>query len=124
MFSFVAHFEGDGIEAKAVAGFAGDADGGEKLEIDRFVAEAPAGAAHAAHVVGAEMAGLEPFGLGEGQRGVMGADEGLDIGIGADVGAGGLPDGALIDGDHFVESGEAVEAWRRDIRWVRFFSRN
>ena len=93
IFPFVMDFERDGIEARAVACFARDSDSGEELEVDGFVAEAPAGAAHAPFVVGTEVARLESFSDGSGEGGVEGAEEGLDFGVGGDIGTGRLANG-------------------------------
>ena len=77
--------------------------GGRKLHLDFAVAQAPAGGAHAAAMVVAEMLGLQPFGFGEGQHGEEFAQAGKDIDIGADVGADGVADRVLVDGEHLVE---------------------
>ena len=92
-----------------MARFARDPHGGEELKVDGFVAKPPASAAHAADMVGTEVAPLEPFDLGLWHGCVVSAEKWLDIGVGADVGACGLSDRRLVDRDYFFKRGKSVE---------------
>ena len=110
VFALVAHLQGFPVIPLALANLAGDVNVGEEVHFD-FQQPVP----------GARLAPSAPDVEGEPPRavapgpGVLGGGEQLpDIveqaRVGGGVGAGGAPDGGLVDGDHLVQMLNALHA--------------
>ena len=90
-------FEGGGVVAFAVAGFAVDPGGGQEIHFEFHPAVALALRAASALGVEGEARGVEAAHAGLGELGEERADVIEDLDVGRRAGAGGLADGRLVD---------------------------
>jgi len=101
--ALVFHLQGLTVVPLALTHVAGDVHVGEEVHLDEVGAVAAAGLASAALYVEGEAAVLVAPGLGLGGGGKHGTDLPEHPRIGGGVGAGGTPDGRLVDLDHLVD---------------------
>ena len=122
-FAFECCFQCFPVVASALADFTGDINIGEKMHLDLDDAVALTGFTAAALHIKAEAAFFVAPGFGFFALGKEIADRVENAGISRGVAPGRPPDGALIDGDHFIQmfqSADLGEIFGRDPGAVQF----
>src|SRR5581483_5230189 len=108
-----------GVVARAVADFAVDVNVGQEMHLDALGALALAGLAPPAFDVEAEAAHLIAADLGLAGEGEDLADLVKHTGVGGGVGARRSADGALVNLDHLVDLGHALDGFMRAGLYLR-----
>ena len=101
-FAVVGDREAEWIEALAAAIRTRDVNRGKKLELNSFCSKAVAGATHPTFVIVAEMTRHETARFGFWKGGKKLAQGRRKVAVGVDVGATGLTERILVDGDQLI----------------------